>query len=140
MKESAFIKECFYRISVKALIKNEAGKVLLIQEDNGLWDLPGGGLNHGESVKEGLVREVREEMGLQLSLKNEVPRYFFTCSNPKGEPIANIIYDAYLESFDFVASGECMALGFFDFDEVNNIKTYENVSILMNLIYPVGGG
>lgn len=39
------IPDCFYRISIKALILNEArDKFLICQEDNGKWELPGGGL------------------------------------------------------------------------------------------------
>lgn len=35
------VPNCFYRISVKALILNDEGKFLLTKEDNGLWELPG---------------------------------------------------------------------------------------------------
>ena len=36
-------------------------------EDGTWWLTPGGGLNDGESVEEGAVREVHEETGLRLS-------------------------------------------------------------------------
>ncbi len=40
------VPECIYRVSVKALILNEnRDKFLIIQENNGWWDLPGGGLD-----------------------------------------------------------------------------------------------
>jgi 8-oxo-dGTP diphosphatase len=53
---------CFYRVSAKAVILNSIGHVLVIQEKNGHWDLPGGGVEHGEDTDQALVRELREEL------------------------------------------------------------------------------
>ncbi len=55
---------CTYRISIKAVIKDEQGRVLLLQERGGSWELPGGCLDHGEVPREALVREISEETGL----------------------------------------------------------------------------
>jgi ADP-ribose pyrophosphatase YjhB (NUDIX family) len=48
----------------------EAGRVLLIRRGSaplkGHWSLPGGLLELGESLTEGVVREVREETGLTV--------------------------------------------------------------------------
>lgn len=55
----------FYRVSVKALIRNDNGEVLVIKEHQDKWELPGGGLDHGESVHEGLRRELIEELGIE---------------------------------------------------------------------------
>ncbi len=48
-------------------------RVLLVHFDfpadnlpTGLWACPGGGLDPGESVTDGLVRELREELGLEI--------------------------------------------------------------------------
>ena len=38
-----------YRVSVKGLIY-EDGKLLFVRERSDTWDLPGGGLEHGESI------------------------------------------------------------------------------------------
>lgn len=60
-------------VGVKALIVRE-GKVLIIREakyDEGLnegkWDVPGGRIETEENLMEGLKREVKEEVGLDLS-------------------------------------------------------------------------
>ncbi len=54
----------FYRVSAKAVIRNTAGEVLVIKEHQDKWELPGGGLDHGESVHDCLERELREELGM----------------------------------------------------------------------------
>lgn len=52
-------------VAVAAVVRNSAGDVLLIQRgDNGLWALPGGAQDLGESSTDAVVREVREETGL----------------------------------------------------------------------------
>ena len=56
--------DTFYRVAVKALIRDEEGKILLIKEKSDKWDLPGGGLNHGEEPEAGLARELKEEVGI----------------------------------------------------------------------------
>jgi 8-oxo-dGTP pyrophosphatase MutT (NUDIX family) len=51
--------------SVAALVRNERGQILfLVRSDNGLWDLPAGAIDPGETPAQAIVREVREETGL----------------------------------------------------------------------------
>ena len=55
-----------YRISLKAVIYNDQGEILLVKESGrDWWDLPGGGLDYGETVHECLARELSEEVGLK---------------------------------------------------------------------------
>jgi 8-oxo-dGTP diphosphatase len=53
---------------VGAVIKDDAGRLLLIKRGHdpgkGLWSLPGGRVEAGETDEEAVVREVREETGL----------------------------------------------------------------------------
>ena len=39
-------------------------KILLVKENDGLWSLPGGWVDVDKSVKENVIKEVREEAGL----------------------------------------------------------------------------
>ncbi|NNG39503.1 NUDIX domain-containing protein [Flexivirga sp. ID2601S] len=52
--------------------------LLTRREDNGLWCLPGGGVEPGETWSEAAVREVREETGLVVSADDVLAAY----SNP----------------------------------------------------------
>ncbi len=44
----------------------EGDKILLVKERNGTWSLPGGWVDVGLSVSENIVKEVREEAGLEV--------------------------------------------------------------------------
>lgn len=47
---------------MKALLRNERGEVLVVKENSPRWELPGGGIDHGESPKQALQRELAEEL------------------------------------------------------------------------------
>ena len=52
----------------RAIIVDEAGRVLLIRHSYvGGWHLPGGGVARGETMHQAMVREVREETGLEVT-------------------------------------------------------------------------
>jgi len=56
---------------VGAIVRDQAGRLLLIQRghepETGRWSLPGGRIEPGESDPQAVVRETREETGLQVT-------------------------------------------------------------------------
>jgi 8-oxo-dGTP pyrophosphatase MutT (NUDIX family) len=55
------------RASASAVIFDRKGRLLLQQRsDGGQWGLPGGSMEIGESAAQAVVREVREETGLDV--------------------------------------------------------------------------
>ena len=69
-----------FRIGVFAIVYRGDKVLLARRRDSGWWNLPGGGLELGETVDEGIVREVREETGLQVAVQRLVGVY----SKPQG--------------------------------------------------------
>ncbi|HVF05451.1 MAG TPA: NUDIX domain-containing protein [Frankiaceae bacterium] len=54
------------------MIRDPAGRVLLVQRANepsrGLWSIPGGRIEPGETARAAAAREVREETGLDVEV------------------------------------------------------------------------
>ena len=123
------IPNCFYRVSIKALILDETRtKFLLVQEKDGVWELPGGGLDHGEDIHEGLKREIQEEMGLVVTSVAEQPMYFFSSHTRSGQPIVNALYETTLENLYFTPTDECIAARFFSVEDARNENLLPNVA------------
>jgi len=61
------------------VIQDRAGRVLITRRpatahQGGLWEFPGGKVDPGESVQEALVRELREELGIEVSAARPMMR------------------------------------------------------------------
>jgi len=62
--------------SVVAAVRNADGELLMIHRtDNGRWALPGGGHDIGETISQTVVREVREETGVEVEVTGLVGLY-----------------------------------------------------------------
>lgn len=108
--------DTFYRVVVKALIKDSEGKVLLVKETPGFMSFPGGGLDHGESPEEGLKREIREELGI-----DDVKVGKLLHAEPIFLPRSDywmtwLIYDVTLDSLDFKVREDVAGVEFTDIE------------------------
>ena len=72
------------RVSVNAFIVQNDKILLQRRSDNGHWNLPGGGVEIGESLSSALHREIFEETGLTA----EITRYIGVYSNPLETTLA----------------------------------------------------
>jgi 8-oxo-dGTP diphosphatase len=66
----------------RVFVFDDAGKVLLLRRtgeiDSGKWDLPGGGIDAGESIEAGTHRELHEEAGLLDAVLKYLVSYSFS--------------------------------------------------------------
>ncbi len=133
------IRSGYYRVSVKALVLNELrDKFLIVREENGRWELPGGGLDWEESPHEGLAREIQEEMGLVPEHIAEYPSYFLTSLNWRGNlHIANVLYETTFVHLDFMPTTECVEIRFVNAEDLEKIEgVCPNVVVFAKLFDP----
>ncbi len=89
-------------IAVGAVIEDAAGRILLVKhvpERGGFWQgkwiCPGGRLEFGETIKEGIKREVREETRLEIDLVAPLHPFERVVSS-NGKVSLHVIYIDYL--------------------------------------------
>lgn len=63
-------------VAVTVFVIDDQDRVLLIRRtDNGLWAVPGGAQDFGESIAETAVRETKEESGIDIEVTGVVGIY-----------------------------------------------------------------
>lgn len=84
------------KVAQKAIIEKD-GKVLISRDvrDVDIWELPGGRLNENEDPKEGLKRELFEELGVGIEILGMVHVEHFMHPH-KNEPSLLLAYHATL--------------------------------------------
>ena len=120
MEHSTEFPDCFHRVTIKGLCVRE-GKVLLAREAeslSGKWELPGGGLDFGENIREAFTREVQEEMGLKVTKMSERPVYVWTHRYEKKRNLqwyysCVLAYQVDFEDLNITQSRECERIEFF---------------------------
>lgn len=60
---------------VAAIIKNGEGKILITQRNlkksqGGLWEFPGGKIEKGETREEAIIREIKEELTIEINVES----------------------------------------------------------------------
>lgn len=100
--ESVSVKPVEIMVAVGAVIEDDRGRVLLVRHVpqregfwKGKWICPGGKLELGESIEEGILREVKEETDLSIELTAPLTP-FERVVKVGGETTLHVIYIDYL--------------------------------------------
>ena len=114
------------RLGVGVIVFDERGWIVLEQRgDCGLWGLPGGRLEPGETIAEAAVREVEEETGLQVEIVSLLgvysdPEEYRLVTYPGEDEsvhIVDVVLEARIVGGTLRASAESLKVGYFPPDD-----------------------
>lgn len=136
------MQEDLFHLGAKALIQNKEGSVLLVykvKSDKSFWELPGGRVNREESLNQGLIRELDEELGLTQTITPFPLSTFLTKSRiriPDGDVglVLSVFQVKSPEGFIPQLSSEHTQYGWFNPTEASKLLTSEYAEDFIELV------
>jgi len=115
----AFVWQEFDGVKKVFLAKRAATKKFL----PGLWELPGGHIDFGEDLREGLTREVMEEFGMHVDIGEVVDVFTYRNEVKKSHSIEVIYFAQFTDPLENIRihPEDHSTYGWFAEDEFGNI-------------------
>ena len=106
------------KVGVGAAVIDDGGKLLLLQRpDSGLWGLPVGWSEVGETAASGIAREVREETGLLVRPRRILGVYDSRLGGSDSlHHFYNIVFVCTIEGGTLTRTAEALDVGYFHRD------------------------
>lgn len=120
------------RVGCSAVILDADQKILLTRRsDNGLWCLPSGAMEPGESAAEGCIREVWEETGLHVEIVRLVgvysdPNRIIVYADGNKIQIVALSFEAKITGGELGLSNETTEFGYFTLAEAEKMEIIGN--------------
>ncbi|MCM3718143.1 NUDIX hydrolase [Fictibacillus phosphorivorans] len=86
-------------VAVGAWVEDDQGNILLVKTQRGSWEFPGGQVENGESLMDAVVRETKEESGIEVEVSHLSGVYSNTCEYIGNDGVTHIPTKVM---FDFV--------------------------------------
>lgn len=108
-------------VSAATIVLNDQKEILLIKGPVRGWEMPGGIVEEGESLKDAAIRETKEESGIDI----EVLKFCGIFQNV-NKSICNTLFLAKPTGGKIITSPESLEVGFFPIDQALKMITIEN--------------
>ncbi|MFD1032604.1 NUDIX hydrolase [Metaplanococcus flavidus] len=108
-------------VSAATIVLNAQGEMLLIKGPRRGWEMPGGQVEEGESLKDAAIRETLEESGIEV----EILKFCGIFQNVEAS-ICNTLFLAKPVGGTPTTSAESLEVGFFPIAEALEMVTWKN--------------
>ena len=116
-----------------AIVTDDEGNVLLHRRrDSGLWALPGGVMDIGETIAQCAEREVREETGLAVQAYRLVgvysdPEHVFAYSDGEVRQEFSVCFACRILSGDIAVSNESLEVKFWPVQDLDSVNMHPSI-------------
>ncbi|WP_445491659.1 NUDIX hydrolase [Niallia sp. 03133] len=108
-------------VSAATVILNDKKELLLIKGPRRGWEMPGGQVEEGESLKDAAIRETKEESGIDI----EVTRFCGVFQNVE-KSICNTLFLGKPIGGTPTTSSESLEVGYFPLEKALKMVTWGN--------------
>ena len=121
------------------IVLNDRNEILIQERAKGGWGLPGGYLEFGETYEEAIIREMKEDSGLDIEIIRDLGlydnHYYMTYVN--GDRVMNIAKCFLVRpvggALSEAAKNETVQLQYFDFRKLPPIIFKQNEDMIMDV-------
>lgn len=112
-----------FPVSIKGVLPIN-GAVVLLKNERDEWELPGGRLEAGEDPMDCVVREIREELGLDVTVAGIIDSWTYEVL--PGQEVVIVTYGCQLDGHDEIEiSAEHKEVGLFSPDALAGLPMPE---------------
>jgi ADP-ribose pyrophosphatase YjhB (NUDIX family) len=118
-----------------ALVVDDQGRILLQRRtDSGNWSLPGGTMDLGETLGGTVVRETREETGLDIELTGILgiytdPRHVIVWADGESRQEFVVVFTARVTGGTLAVSDESTEVAFVPPADIPDLQMHESVRL-----------
>ncbi len=126
------------KVDVRGLVLDSDNKILLVKEStDGKWSLPGGWADVGYSAKETILKEIKEETGLDAEVKQLLAVFDKNKHDHPPEPhyVFKMIFSCTALSTNLQKGFDVLDIGYFYINDLPELSTNRILKTQLELVY-----
>jgi ADP-ribose pyrophosphatase YjhB (NUDIX family) len=126
------------KVDIRGLILNDTHQILLVKEStDNRWSLPGGWADVGFSAKETMLKEIKEETGLDAEVIQLLAIFDKHKHDHPPEPhyVFKLVFFCQALSTNLQKGFDVLDIGYFDINDLPELSTNRILKTQLQLVY-----